>query len=189
MSNTKNPGGFHEFIRKSIVSLKRSPQTIPMVFLAIAFLIYSLNLTHISDSTAKIQGQGMGFSGFVTMLFSLLSFVCFLNSFPRRKKPNILMLVLFFLMLGCIIYCDIYYGGRIVAAITREESPISPTGKNAFVAVAQGVVNTHMILVIIGAALLALLPAYAPIIRKINTNIDVAGNSEMGAIDISGEDA
>ena len=56
-------------------------------------------------------------------------------------------------------------------------------------AVAQGVLRVHMILVIIGAALLALLPAYSPLIRKINTNVEVAGNSDMAAIDISGEDA
>ena len=101
----------------------------------------------------------------------------------------LVMLVLTFLMLGLLVFCDIYYGGRITVALTREESPISPTGKNAFVAVAQGVVQTHMYLVIVGAALLALLSAYAPLIRKINTSIEVAENSEMGTIDISGEDA
>ena len=42
-----------------------------------------------------------------------------------------------------------------------------------------------------GVALLltALLPAYRPLIRKINTSVEVAANEEMGAIDISGEDA
>ena len=39
------------------------------------------------------------------------------------------------------------------------------------------------------AALLALLPVYSTFLRKINTSIDVAGNNEMTAIDISGEDA
>ena len=123
------------------------------------------------------------------MLFSALALVTFLNSFPHRKKTNVPMLVLTFLMIGVLIYCDYYYGSRITVALTREESPISPTGKNAFVSVAQGVIQVHMVLVIIGTALLALLPVYAPLIRKINTNVDVAGNSDMAAIDISGEDA
>ena len=178
-----------EFFRKRMVALKRKPHMIPLVMLGLAFIYYSFNLSQISNTTALINGPHMGLAEFATMLFSALGLVSFLNSFPHRKKANVPMLVLTFVMIGILIYCDIYYGGRITAAITREESPISPTGKNAFVAVAQGVVNTHTILVIIGAALLALLPAYAPIIRKINTNIDVAGNSEMGAIDISGEDA
>ena len=49
-----------EFFRKILVSLKRRPQMIPFLVLIISFLVYSLNLTHISDTTAKIQGVGMG---------------------------------------------------------------------------------------------------------------------------------
>ena len=45
MNNTKR-SGFGEFIRKSIVSLKRKPENIAMVVLVIAFLVYSLNLTY-----------------------------------------------------------------------------------------------------------------------------------------------
>ncbi len=182
-------GRVREFFRKRLVGLKRKPQIVAMLVLVIAYLYYSLNLSQIANTTALINGPHMGLAEFSTMLFSVLGLVTYLNSFPHRKKANIPMLALTFVMIGILIYCDIYYGGRITAALTRAESPISPTGKNAFVAVAQGVVRTHMILVIIGAALLALLPAYAPLIRKINTSIEVAGNSEMGAIDISGEDA
>ena len=58
-----------ESCRKTIVSLKRKPQMIPMLVLAVAFLYYSLNLTNISNTTAKIQLSGMGLSGFCTMLF------------------------------------------------------------------------------------------------------------------------
>ena len=185
----KQPSRVHELIRKRLVSLKRKPQMIALVVLAFAFIYYSFNLSAVANTTALINGPHMGLSGFCTMLFSALSLVCFLNAFPHRKKANIPMLVLTFLMMALLIFCDYYYGARIVAALTRAESPIVPTGKNAFVAVAQGVVRTHMILVIVGTALLALLPVYAPLLRKINTSIDVAGNSEMTAIDLSGEDA
>ena len=182
-------GRLREFCRKRLVALKRKPQIIAMLVLVVAYLYYSLNLSQIANTTALINGPHMGLAEFAVMLFSALGLVSFLNSFPHRKKANVPMLILTFLMIGLLIYCDIYYGSRITIALTREESPISPTGKNAIVAVAQNVVRVHMILVIIGAALLALLPAYAPLIRKINTNIEVAGNSDMGAIDISGEDA
>ena len=167
MTMAKNPSGLKEFWRKRLVSLKRKPHMIPLVVMAIAFLYYSLNLTHISDTTARIQGQGMGLAGFATMLFSMLSLVCFLNAFPHRKKVNIPMLVLMLLMVGIVIYCDIYYGGRITAAITREE---------------------NQIILYVGVALLALLPVYGKAIKKINTNIDVEDNGGMGKIDIS-EDA
>ena len=55
----KQPAGFKEFIRKRIVSLKRKPQMIALFVFAIAFVYYSLNLTKISNTTAKIQGTGM----------------------------------------------------------------------------------------------------------------------------------
>ena len=42
---------------------------------------------------------------------------------------------------------------------------------------------------IAGAALTALLPVYKPLIKRINTSVEVAANEEMGTIDISGEDA
>ena len=186
---SKQPSRAHEFFRKRIVALKRKPQMIAMCVLVVAFLYYAFHLSAIANTTALINGPNMGLSEFCVMLFSALSLVCFLNSFPHRKKTNIPMLVLTFLMLGLLIWCDIYYGGRITLALTREESPISPTGKNAFVAVAQNVVRVHMILVIAGAALLAAMPAYAGLLRKINTSIDIAGNSGMTAIDLGGEDA
>lgn len=177
-----------EFFRKKMVGLKRKPQTIALVVLVVAFLYYSLNLTQISNTTAKVQGPGMGLSGFVTMLFSMLSLVCFMNAFPHRKKVNIPMLVLMFIMIGIIIYCDIYYGGRITNAITRADNPIDPTGANSYITNAQNMLKVHMIILIIGAGLTALLPVYAPLLKKVNTSIEVAGNDDMGALDLRGED-
>ena len=186
----KQPSGFKEFVRKRIVALKRKPQMIALFVLVIAFLYYSLNMTKISNTTAKIQGQGMGLSGFVTMLFSMLSMVCFLNAFPHRKKVNVPMLTLMFLMLAAIVYCDFYYGGRITNAITRENNPIDPNlPANAYIGKAAAMLKVHTVIVIIGAALTALLPVYSKLLRKINTSVEIEGNKNMGAIDISGEDA
>jgi glucan phosphoethanolaminetransferase (alkaline phosphatase superfamily) len=177
-----------EFFRKKMVGLKRKPQTIALVVLVAAFLYYSLNLTQISNTTAKVQGQGMGLAGFVTMLFSMLSLVCFMNAFPHRKKVNIPMLVLMFLMVGVIVYCDIYYGGRITNAITRTDNPIDPAGANSYILKAQNMLKVHMVILIVGAALTALLPVYAPLLKKVNTSIEVAGNEEMAALDLRGQD-
>ena len=65
-------GKIKEFFRKLIVSLKRNPGIIPLLMLAVSFLFYSLNLTDVSDTTAKIQSRGMGLSEFTIMLFSML---------------------------------------------------------------------------------------------------------------------
>ncbi len=182
---TKKP----EFLRKWLVALKRKPHMIALLVLAAAFLYYSLNLTQISNTTAKIYGSGMGLAEFATMLLSMLSLVCFLNAFPHRKKTNIPMLVLMFIMTGIVIYCDIFYGGRITEAVTRADNPISMEGTNIYIANARNMLHVHTILLIIGAALTALLPVYRPMIKKINTSVAVEGNEQMGTIDISGEDA
>jgi len=178
-----------EFLRKWMVALKRKPQMIALFVLAGAFVYYSLNLTQVSNTTAKIYGGGMGLAEFATMLLSILSLVCFLNAFPHRKKTNIPMLVLLFLMVGIVIYCDIFYGSRITEAVTRAENPISAEGTNIYISNTATMLRIHTALLAIGAALTALLPVYRPLIKRINTSVAVEGNEEMGAIDISGEDA
>ena len=177
-----------EFLRRFFVALKRQPSIIALVFLVIAFFQYSLNLTHISDTTAKIQGTGMGLCGFATMLFSMLSLVCFLNAFPKRKKPVLAMVILMFVMFAIIIFCDVHYSGLIMNALTRAENPIKLDASTIYIAQAYNVLQTHIVLECIGIALVLLLPVYTKLLRKINTSITVEDNGKMDAIDISGED-
>jgi len=176
-----------EFFRKRLVSLKRKPHMIPLIVLGIAFIYYSFNLTQIANTTALINGPHMGLTEFVTMLFSVLSLVCFMNAFPHRKKVNKPMLILMLVLVCILIYCDFYYAGRITVAITREENRIDPTGKNIFVTNAAHVLSVHRVILLIGLALTALLPVYTPLLKKINTNIEIEGSGDMAAIDISGE--
>lgn len=189
MSGKKNKSSVgtrvKESIRKGLVNLKRNPQSIPLVVLFAAFLVYSLNLTDMSDTTAKIQGVGMGLAQFSIMLFSLLSLVCMLNSFPRRKKPNIPMIVLMFIMFGIIIFCDIHYRTAILTALTRAENPIALTVATAYVAEAYNMLNTHIIMVVVSAVLVITLPVYSKLLKKINTSIDVEGNGNMAEIEIN----
>ena len=88
-----------EFIRKFFVALKRKPQTIALVAVTVAFIWYSFNLTVISFTTTRLQGNNMGLTGFAVMLFSILAIVCCMNAFPYRKKANVPMLVLTFMNL------------------------------------------------------------------------------------------
>ena len=176
-----------EGFRKFLVSLKRKPHMIPLVVFVVAFLVYSLNLSNISDTTAKIQGTGMGLCGFVTMLFSILSLVSFLNAFPHRKPVNIPMLVIMFLMVGAVIASDIIYNNAIYAAVLRPDNPIVITETTFYIAKANYYLQVHVVILIIGIVLTALLPVYAPLIKKIKTSIDVEDNGKLGEIDISGE--
>lgn len=174
-----------EAIRKGIVSLKRKPQTIPMAMLLISFVVYSFNLTNMSDTTAKIQGVGMGLCQFCIMLFSLLSFVCMLNAFPKRKKPVLPMVILLFVMFGIILFADIHYCNGIMAALNRAESPIVLDANTAYIADAYNMLQTFMVLMGVTAALVVTLPFYSKLIRKIKTSVDVEDNGEMAQIEIS----
>ena len=180
-----------EFFRKKMVALKRKPQTIAFVVLIVSFLIYSLNLRNISDTTAQINTTGMGLTGFATMLFSMLSILTFLNSFPHRKNVNVPMLVLFFLMQGIIIFCDQYYlskiNWRIANEIAAGNDVVAWLAKNAYVYKAYKMLNTHTIFVGVTVGLVALLPVYSKLLKKINTSIEVEGNEDMGEIEIASE--
>ncbi len=184
----KAPSKMPEFLRKLFVGLKRRPSIIALIVLLLAFFQYSLNLTHISDTTAKIQGPGMGLCGFATMLFSMLSLVCFLNAFPRRKKPVIAMVVLMLLMFALIIFCDVYYSNLIMNALTRTENPIKLDASTIYIAQAYNVLQTHIVIEAIGVGLILLMPLYSKLLRKINTSVTVEDYGKLEAIDISGED-
>ena len=187
-STSKQSKGIREILRKLLVSLKRRPQIIPLIALACAFLVYSLNLTAISNTTAKIQGPQMGLCGFVAMLFSILSFVTFLNAFPKRKKANVPMLVLMYVMFGIIILSDLIYYSRITNALTRTDNPITVTENTLYILEAQNIVIVHVVLIGLVAALIALLPVYGKLIKKINTSVEVEDNGSLDVIDISGEE-
>ncbi len=182
MANNKKKGGVKEFFRKKIVTLKRKPQMIPLLVLAAGFLVYSLNLTHVSDTTAKIQLAGMGLSGFATMLFSMLSFVCFLNAYPHRKKTNIPMLVLMFAMLAVLIVCDTFYMGQITKAITRPDHPIVVDAATAYITKAYDMLGVHRIIIAVGAALTLLVPVLRRLLKKIDTSLPMEEGMEMEAI-------
>lgn len=180
--------GVKEFIRKFFVSLKRSPQNISLVALAVAFLVYSLNLTSIANTTARINSPNMGQCEFAAMLFSILSFVCFLRAFPKRQKPNKIMLGLLFLMMGIMVFADSVYLMRIARALNRPENPIIITDDTVYISSAQSIVTLHIVFVAVCALLVLTLPVYGKLLKKINTSIEVEGNGEMEAIDISEED-
>ena len=186
---TKKQGrGIREVFRKYMVSLKRSPQAIPLATLIVAFLMYSLNLSSIANTTARINGANMGQCEFVAMLFSILAFVVFLRAFSKRKKANKVMLGLLGGMLALLIFVDVVYITRIVSATTRMENKIIIDESSSYITTAQNVVTLHVVLIGVTALLLITLPLYSKAIRKIKTSIDVEGNENMAAIDIDDDD-
>ena len=183
----KTNGGFSEIWRRFLVSLKRRPSNIALCALVITFLFYSLHLSTLSNTTAKIQGTGMGLCGFATNLFSMLSFMVFINTFQYRKPVNKVMFGLLMVLFAIIIFADVTYIGAIRTAITRAENPIVVTQATAYIAYADYYLKIHIVLLCITLVLIFTLPLYTKALRKIKTSIEVEDNGSMGAIDISGE--
>ena len=191
-TNSTNKSGFgawcKEKVRKFLVSLKKNPQIVPIVALCAAFLEYSLNLTEISNTTAKIQGQNMGLAAFVTMLFMMLSFVCMLNAFPKRQKPNTPMVILMIVLYAAIIVADVHYLTKISWALYREINPIPLTESTMYIYDSYNTILVHIILVAVTIICVVLEPVFAKLFKKINTSIDVEGSGDIQNIDISAED-
>ena len=177
-----------ERVRKFFVAAKKNPQAIPLLALCAAFIQYSLNLTYISNSTAKIQGSNMGLSAFVAMLFMLLSFVCMLNAYPKRKRPKFAMVGLMIILYAGVIVAHVNYLNCIDHALTREISPIVITEETAYITKAISTVKTNIILVAVTVVCAILEPLFAKLLKKINTSIDVEENGDIGNIDIADED-
>ena len=188
MTVKRKPNPVKEMVRKFIVSLKRRPQMIPLAVFVIAFLVYTLNLSQVSNTTAKLQSAGMGLAGFAVMLFSMLSMVSFMNAFPYRKPVNKPMLILMFVMNAIIIFADIFYLGAISGVQGNEATRVAITKDTLYIIYAQYYLQMHIIILAVAIVLTVLLPVYSKLLRKINTNIEVEGNADMGAIDLAGDD-
>jgi hypothetical protein len=191
-TNSKNKLGFgswcKEKVRKFLVALKKNPQAVPLLALCAAFLQFSLNLTNISNSTAKIQGKNMGLSAFVVMLFLILSFVCMLNAFPKRQKPKLTMIAVMLVLYTAVILMDLNYAKCINLALNREISPIVITKETEYIKSALSTVKTNVILVAVTVICVLLEPVFAKLFKKINTSIDVEGSGDIQSIDISAEE-
>ena len=119
---------------------------------------------------------------------SILSYVCMFSAYPKRQKPNWLMIGLMLVMYAIVIFADMYYIDRINYALTRPENPIVVTPATQYIYNAQYYLSIHIVTVIITMVTVVLEPVFAKLLKKINTSIEVEGNGELGSIDISDED-
>ena len=170
-----------EFVRKFLVTLKKNPSLIPLAMLMVSFLVFSLNLTAISNTTARIQGEGMGLCEFTAMLLSLLSMICLLKAYPKRQKPKYAMIAITLVFIALIVVSDITYISRITT------SAVKLTSSTMFIYTAQTVLSAHIVLVIITAVTVVLEPLFAKLLKKINTNIEIE-TTEVSDIELAQEE-
>ena len=153
----------------------------------VSFLVYSLNLTAVSNTTAKIYGDHMGLCSFVTMLLMILSFVCMLSAYPKRQKPKWAMIALMTVMYLVVIGADVLYFLRIQTAITREVNRIEITSSTMYILEANNLMIIHIVTVAVVIALMYLEPLIAKLLKKIRTSIEVEG-TEVDSIELSADE-
>lgn len=185
---TKIWASVKEGARKFMVTLKRNPHYIPLVMLLISFVVLSFNLTKISNTTATMNKLGMGLCSFISMLFSILSMVCMLNAFPKRKKPNLPVIILMMVIFAIIITVDVIYCIKVINGVTTDADAIKITEKNYFIVEAQNAMIAHIVTVALTMISVALEPVFAKLLKKVNTSINVEDNGEIAQIDISEEE-
>ena len=182
MAEKKNKG-FKESWRKFIVSLKKRPHNIPLCMMAIAFVVYSFNLTKISNTTAVVNQTYMGLCEFVIMLFSVLAFVCFLNAYPKRQKPIVPMVILLYVLEIIILIADVVYISKINAGLQT----IQINASRQFIPQAKSMLTVHIVLVVISIVLITLIPVIGKALNKIDTSVTLAGNDDV-AIELTDDD-
>lgn len=175
-----------ELVRKFFVTLKKNPNYIPFVMLIASFLVYSLNLTYISNTTATVQGKGMGLFEFATMLFSILSMICVLNAFPKRQKPNYPMVALIIFLFAIIITSDVIYFTNVAATIEKLGDNIKPATLEEYLRT-QNVLIAHIALTVITGVTVVLEPVFANLLKKINTSVELE-ETNVGNIELSDEE-
>ena len=178
---------FKERVRKFLVTLKRNPHFIPLAMLLIAFAVLSFNLTKISNTTAIMNKSGMGLCAFISMLLSILSMVCMLNAFPKRSKPNVVMIAIMLVFFAAMMAADIVYCIKIYNGVTTDVDAIKITAKNYFIVEAQTALYAHVALLFVTLLTVIFEPVIAKLLKRINTSVDVEDNGEIAAIDISEE--
>ena len=170
-----------EFIRKIIVKLKKNPSVIPLGMLLVSFVVFSFNLTAISNTTIRLLGKGMGLSEFISMLISILTILCVLNAFPKRKKPNWPMVIISIVFCGIVIGADLVY----LNCILTTDIPITP--ETIFILDAYDIISLHVVLMAITAVTIILEPVFAKLLKKINTSVDLE-DTNVGNIELADEE-
>ncbi len=180
--------GIKEWGRKQIVILKRAPQRIPFVFVLITSILWLFWLFTFSKTVNEIRYiNWVGLAIFCNTLLAILIIPLFMNSFPKRKKPNILFIILVFLFMAAMIGLDLVYYININDFLSQQSSLDTYLARFPYISSSLNLAIVHIVLQVICAIMLALIPVYAPLIKKINTAKAIEGNDIKEVIEVDDE--
>lgn len=186
--------------RKFLVGLKRKPQNIALFVLLVSSVIFMCSLGNYSQATIRYNIDWTGLLIFVNTMFSILTLLLFMNTFPKRgvvlnkktmKKYNInyIMLALTFVFMALMIFCDIQWFVMVRYQSDFAEEILEVAYDDELretlnhIIPAFTTIMVHCALVALSGVLLATLPLYKKLILKINTAKVVEGNELKEEID------
>ena len=180
--------------RKFLVTTKRKPQRLAFFPLIVSTILWMIGVVYCGQATIYDNVPGMGLCIFVNTMFSILTLLLFMNTFPKRAKHmNYIMLALTFVFMAIMLTCDlVWYLKSSPVHFQAYNDAIANGSASAIAAVAPGmtafpIVLAHVVLVSLSALLLATLPLYSKLILKINTSKVVEENKLSEEIDTSAE--
>ena len=181
--------GLKEWGRKQIVTLKRSPQRIPLLLTCLTSVLWLLWLFTFSRAAYALSGiTVLGLIVFAATLLSILVIPLFLNAFLKRKKPNIVFIILVFVFFAALIALDVtYYSLCNDFLYVQKAQQQSWIDDRPYIGESFTLAIVHIVFIAISALSLALMPVYAPLIKKINTMKAIEENTISGTIDIEDE--
>lgn len=177
--------------RKFLVNTKRKPQRIAFFPLIVSTIAWMIGIVYCGQATIYDNISGMGLCIFINTMFSILTLLLFMNTFPKRAKHmNYIMLAMTFVFIAVMITCDIVW--YVKSHPVHLKAYNDATSDSAKAAIEPGLkafnyVLTHLVLVCLSAVLLATMPVYRKLIMKINTSKVVEENKLSEEIDTSAE--
>ena len=180
---------FKEGLRRKIVNLKRKPQLIPTVALAISLVYFTMAMQSYSDVVNYSLWPGLGVCYFITVLFCILSLISFITSFPRREKPKYKSIGVSVFMVVAQIVCQILIKSFLSQDVAKNVEKYAQTDANKIAALnnlnhCQTVSTVHIVLLAISLVLILGLPVLKKLLMKIDTSIELEV-TEVEAIEVS----
>ncbi len=180
-----------EWFRKRIVALKRSPQSIVLFALFVTTALWLIWLFTFSRNIDKNNAvEWCGLVVFVNTLVSVLIIALFGSAFPKRKKANIVFIVLLFVFMAILITCDVLYYVEMDKYLHASQADggagylPNDFAMHPYMEQSLTLAIAHIVLVGIDALLLATLPLYKKLINKINTRKVVESTEIKEVIDV-----
>ena len=171
------------FLRRTLITLKYRPSVIALVVFLAAFVVYSFNYFSVSTAINTYHGKHMGLCSFIVFLGSLLGMLTLINAFPKRKRANVPMLVIACVLIAAVIAADIGYIVSVMKVI-KDENGIWHGEVGDIAKKAISIMTSDIVMMGVVAILLAFMPLYGKLLKKIKTNVEIDDNGELKKIDI-----